>query len=138
MVMALQRAREILRPGGVLVSLTPHWTKRPAIAVASGKRREPVASLINSEFTPRISAARAALQRVVQDGTFTLTGTIHPQFRVQLTGLAELDRYIHLGNSPCRFPPGGRRRLQALWRSRTPAAHIEVTESMVIKALQVN
>lgn len=138
MVMALQRARGILRPDGTVVSITPHWTKRPAIAVASGKRREPVASLINSEFTPRISAAKAALDRVVQDGTFTLIGTVHPQFRVQLTGLAELDRYIHLGNSPCRFPPGGRRRLQALWRSRGPGAHIEVTESMVIKGVRVN
>jgi hypothetical protein len=138
MVMALQRARGILRPGGMLVSLTPHWTKRPAIAVVSPNRREPVASLINSEFTPRISAAKTSLQRVVQDGQFTLIGTIHPSYRLRLTGLAELERYIHLSATPSRFPPGGRRRLQSLWRSRPPGAHIEVTEWMVIKALRVN
>jgi SAM-dependent methyltransferase len=136
MVMALQRVGRILRPGGTLVSMTPHWWRRPAIAVVSPKSREPVASLINSEFIPRINAAKAALHRVVEAGQFTVIGTKYHHYRYPLASLAELERYTHLGNSPPRFPAGGRKRLQALWRSRPPGAKIEVTEWMVIRALR--
>ena len=65
MVHALERAREHLRPEGVLVLLQPHQWKRPFIAVTSGREREPVTALVNPVFQPLINAAMAAIQTVI-------------------------------------------------------------------------
>ena len=137
MVHALERVRQVLLPNAVLVLIQPHQTKRPFIAIRSGRRRQPVTELINPEFKPRINAAMSAIRTVIDDGRFAHMGTSHHQFRVHLASLAELQRYMHLNQRPPRFPAGGRQRLNDLWRSRTEGARIEVTESFTVIGLRV-
>src|SRR3982074_2046924 len=136
MVHALERARQYLRPNGRLVLIQPHQWKRPFIAVSSGRRRQPVGAPINTEFQPRINAAMAAIRTVVDERHFARIGTSDHQFSVRLASLAELQRYLHLGQRPPRFPSGMRQRLQALWSKRTMGARIEVTEYLSVIALR--
>jgi hypothetical protein len=137
MVHALERARQYLRPNSKLVLIQPHQWKRPFIAVSSGRRRQPVGALINSEFQPRINAAMAAIRAMVDERRFAHMGTSHHQFKVHLGSPTELRRYLHLGQRPPRFPAGGRRRLQDLWRTRPDGARIEVTEFLTVIGLSV-
>lgn len=136
MVHALERARWHLVPGGVLVCVQPRTKLRPFIAVAGAGGRRPVGALINPVFEPVIGAAEATLDGVVADGRLELIGRANRQFRVNLKSLAELRRYIHLGQRPPRFPPGARKRLQELWKLRTPGSRIEVTEYLAVIALR--
>jgi len=125
-----------LRPNAPLVLIQPHQWKRPFIAVSSVRQRQRVGALINTEFQPRINAAMAAIRTVVDGGRFAHVGTSHHQFSVRLASLAELDRYLHLGQRPPRFPAGGRKRLHALWSTRPNGARIEVTEYLSVIALR--
>src|ERR1700694_5403841 len=75
MVHALRRAGQRLPSGGSLLSLRPHRTWRPLVSILTPSRRVPVARLINSAFDSRLSAAEAALARVVAEGRFALAGT---------------------------------------------------------------
>jgi hypothetical protein len=123
---------------GVLVLIQPHQLKRPFIAItAPGTERQPVAALVNPIFQPLINAAVAAIQTVLEEGRFVRIGTSHHQFRVRLASPAYLHRYLHLSPRPPRFPAGGRRRLQDLWRSRPEGARIEVTEFLTVIGLRV-
>jgi hypothetical protein len=99
-------------------------------------QRQRVGALINPVFKPIISAAVAAIDTVVDERLFALIGKSNHQFRVHPASPAELDRYLHLGQRPPRFPAGGRQRLTALWKSRMPGAQIEVTEFLTIIALR--
>src|ERR671936_259149 len=128
MVHALERARDRLRPGGVLVSIHPHLSKRPFVAVIAAPSRRPVAQLVSPVFKPLLGAAVASIQAVVDAGLFTPIGRSDHRFRVRLASQAELERYLHLSPRPPRFPPGGRRRLRERWRNRPPGAEIEVSE----------
>lgn len=132
MVHALERARQHLQPKGMLVLIQPHQLKRPFIAITGTRKRQPVAGLVNPVFQPVINSAMAAIQGVVDNDRFDLIGTTHHQFRVHLASLAALDRYLHLGQRPPRFPAGGRQRLESLWRRRRQGARIEVTEFLTI------
>jgi hypothetical protein len=138
MVHALERARQLLVSDGVVVLIQPHQLKRPFIAItAPGKRRQPVAALISPPFQPRINAAVAAIQTVVERGLFVRIGIGHHQFRSHLVSPAELRRYLHLDQQPARFPAGGKQRLRDLWKSRPAGARIEVTESLTVMGLRV-
>jgi len=138
MVHALRRARQHLKRDGALVCIQPHRIKRPFISVAGHGHRWPVVSLINPAFQPLISSAEAAIETVVSEGLFVLIGTTNHQFRVRLRNPNQLDRYLHTGQRPPRFPAGGRRRLETLWKSRAAGAQIEVTEFMAIIALRAS
>ena len=137
MVHALERARRLLRPDGTVVLIQPRQHKRLFVALTSKRIREPVAALLNPVFQPLIDAANRAIKSVVADGRFEHIGMTHSQFRVRLVSPAELDHYLHLGERPPRFPPGGRQRLRALWRARTAGTRIEVTEFLTVIALRV-
>jgi hypothetical protein len=137
MVHALERARQVLLPNGTVVLIQPHQTKRPFVAITSGRRRHPVAALVNPDFQPRINAAVAAIRKVIDRGLFSHLGTSHHQFRVHLASPAELRQYVHLAPNPSRFPPGGRLRFNDLWRSRTEGVRIEVTEYITVIGLRV-
>jgi len=137
MVHALERVRQVLLPNAVLVLVQPHQTKRPLIAIRSGRERQPVARLVSPEFQPLIDAAMSAIRTVTDDGRFLRLGTGHHQFRVQLANPAELKRYMHLEQRPPRFPAGGKKRLNELWRSGGEGARIEVTESFTVIGLRV-
>ena len=137
MVHALERVRQVLLPNAALVLIQPHQMKRPVIAITSARHRQPVAELVNLEFKPRINAAMSAIRTVIDDGRFSHLGTSHHQFRVRLTSLADLGRYLHLNQTTPRFPAGGGQRLNDLWRSRTEGARIEVTESFTVIGLRV-
>ena len=136
MVHALERARKHLARGGVLVCVQPRRTKRPVIALTAPGHLWPVSGLINPASEPLITAAEAAIDTVISDGRFALIGRINHQFRVRLSNPTQLDRYLHQGQRPPRFPAGGRSRLHALWKSRKPGTQIEVTEFMAIIALR--
>jgi hypothetical protein len=123
-------------PNGPLVLIQPHQTKRPFVAITSGRRRQPVAALVNSEFQPRINAAMSAIQTVIDERRFSHLGTSHHQFRVHLANPAELRRYLHLAPTPSRFPAGGRQRLNHLWRTGTEGAQIDVTEYLTVIGLR--
>ena len=138
MVHALERARQVMLPNGALVLIQPHQTKRPLVAVTSGRRRQPVAALVNPTFQLRLNAAVSAIQTVIDGGLFSHLGTSHHQFRVHLASPDELRQYVHLAPTPPRFPAGGRQRLNDLWRIRTEAARIEVTESFTVIGLRVH
>ena len=136
MVHALERSRQHLVPGGVLICIQPHRWKRPFIAVTAPGRRQPVGALINNAFEPLISSADDAIRTVVEGRRFALIGKSHHRFRVQLGSLAELHQYFHQGQRPPRFPSGSRQRLHALWRARPNGARIEVTEFLSVIALR--
>jgi hypothetical protein len=137
MVHALEQARQHLLSDGVLVLIQPHQLKRPFIAIAASRmKRQPVAALENPIFQPLINAAVEAIQTVVDERQFVRIGTSHHQFRVRLASPAELDRYLHLGQRPPRFPLGGRQRLRDLWASRPAGARIEVTEFLTVIGLR--
>jgi hypothetical protein len=136
MVHALERAREHLVPGGAVVCIQPHRTKRPFISVVAPGQHHAVGALINPAFKPSILSANAAIRAVVDDRQFALTGTTNHQFRSRLAGPVDLRRYLNLAPRPSRFPAGGRKRLEALWRSRPQGAEIEVIEYFTVFALR--
>jgi hypothetical protein len=137
MVHALERARQHLANDGVLVLIQLHQLKRPFIAItAPRQKRRPVAALVNPVFQPLINSAVAAIQTVIDERHFERIGTSHHRFRVWLGSPAELDRYLHQGQRPPRFPAGGRRRLLDLWRRRPAGARIEVTEFLTVIGLR--
>lgn len=136
MVHALERAGRLLRSDGVVVLIQPHRTKRPFVAVVSGRRREPVAALVSPLFQPLLDSAVGAVRTVVAEGHFVHLGTTHRQFRVLLANPAQLRRYIHLPQRPPRFPAGARRRFNEVWRAGGEGAQIEVTESFSVFGLR--
>ena len=131
MVHALRRAGRYLRRGGMLISIRPHRTWRPAIAIVAGGRRLPVTTLLNPTF------ADLALERVVDEGSFALAGVRSARFRSYLDRPSQMRTYLELINPPRpRFPRGGRARLDAMWDSAPRGARIEVMESLVVNALR--
>jgi hypothetical protein len=136
MVHALERARRHLAPGATLVLIQPHQWKRPFIAVRSARKREPVAALVNPFFQPLINSAVGSVDSIVERGLLERIGTSHREYRAHLVSLAELRRYLHLGQQPPRFPSGARHRLDELWRNRAAGAQIEVTEHVTVTALR--
>jgi hypothetical protein len=137
MVHALERASRQVGRDGAVVLIQPHVRNRPAIAIADGRRRKPVARLANPVFQPLIEAANGAIAEVVADGMLEPAGRIDGRYRVRLDSLAELDRYLHLSPRPPRFPAGGRRRLLEAWRRRKRESRIEVTEFFTVLALRL-
>jgi hypothetical protein len=137
MVHALQRAGRHLNRGGTLISIRPHRTRRPAIAIVAGHRRLPVATLRNPGFQRNLEAADRALERVVDDGAFTLTGVRSAPFRTYLARPSQMRTYLELISPPRpRFPRGGRARLDEMWESAPRGARIEVAEWLVVNALR--
>src|ERR1700682_2714667 len=137
MVHALRRAGQRLPPGGSLISIRPHRTWRPLVSILTPSRRVPVARLVNSAFDSRLSAAEAALARVIEEGRFTLAGIRNHRYRARLDNLSQLRTYLELIAPPRpRFPPGRRAHLLRLWRSRPRGSKIEIAESIVVTALK--
>lgn len=119
-----------------MVLIQPHRSRRPDIAIASTRRRQPVVALINPVFKPLIEGANAAIDTVVAQRLFERMATSHHQFSVRLQNPTEMQRYFSGGIRPPRFPAGGRQLFQALWRSRTDGAQIEVTEFLTVISLR--
>ncbi len=137
MVHALRRAGGYLRRGGMLVSIRPHRTWRPSIAIVAGRRRLPVATLLNPAFERNLQAAELALERVVDEGSFTLAGVRSARYRTYLARPSQVRTYLELINPPRpRFPRGARARLNDMWDSAPRGARIEVAESLVVNALR--
>jgi hypothetical protein len=137
MVHALQRAGRRLRPGGMLISIRPHRTWRPAIAITAPGSRLPVARLVNPAFDRNLRSADSALERVVRDGWFGLVGARSARYRIYLRRLSQMRTYLELIQPPRpRFPPGSRARLSRMWETAPPGASIEVTEYLVVTVLR--
>lgn len=137
MVHALQRAAGYLRRGGTLISIRPHRTWRPSVAIVADRARLPVATLVNPAFERNLEAADLALERVVDEGAFTLAGVRSARYRSYLARPSQMRTYLELINPPRpRFPRGGRARLDAMWDSAPRGARIEVKESLVVNALR--
>jgi len=137
MVHALRRAGGYLRRGGMLVSIRPHRTWRPSIAIVAGRRRLPVATLLNPAFERNLQAAELALERGVDEGAFTLAGVRSARYRTYLARPSQVRTYLELINPPRpRFPRGARARLNDMWDSAPRGARIEVAESLVVNALR--
>lgn len=137
MVHALQRAGGHLRVGGALVSIRPHRTWRPSIAIVTGGRRLPVATLVNPAFERNLEAADSALKRVVGEGSFTLVAVRSARYRNYLDRPSQMRTYLELINPPRpRFPRGCRARLYEMWDSAPRGSRIEVTESLVMNVLR--
>jgi hypothetical protein len=121
----------------MLISLRPHRTWRPAIAITAPGHRLPVARLVNPAFDRNLRSADAALERVVRDRWFTLAGARSSRYRIHLDRPSQVRTYLELIEPPRpRFPPGGRARLDRLWNSAPRGARIEVTEYLVITVLR--
>lgn len=137
MVHALQRAGGRLRPGGTLVSIRPHRTWRPLIAVVTRGRRTPVTELTFTPFESNLDAAEAALERVVEQGWFAQAGIVQKRWRTYLDRPSQVRTYMELISPPRpRFPPGSRARLNAVWEHAGPGARIEISEPLVITILR--
>jgi hypothetical protein len=137
MVHALQRAGSYLRRGGTLISIRPHRTWRPSIAIVAGQSRLPVATLLNTAFERNLDAAESALDRVVAEGSFRAAGVRSARYRIYLGGPWQMRTYLELINPPRpRFPRGARARLDEMWDSAPRGARIEVTESLTMNALR--
>jgi hypothetical protein len=123
--------------GGTLISIRPHRTWRPLVSIITPSRRMPVARLTNFAFDSRLSAAEAALARVVAEGRFTLAGVRNHRYRARLDNPAQLRTYLELIAPPRpRFPAGRRAHLLELWGSRPGGSKIEIAESIVVTALR--
>jgi len=121
----------------MLVSIRPHRTWRPSIAIVAGRRRLPVATLLNPAFERNLQAAELALERVVDEGSFTLAGVRSARYRTYLARPSQVRTYLELINPPRpRFPRGTRARLNDMWDSAPRGARIEVAESVVVNALR--
>ncbi len=127
---------QFIKATSALVFVQPRRLKRTFIAATARGQRWPVAGLISPVFEPLISAAERVIDGLVAQRLFVLIGKKNHQFCVRLANPTQLDRYLHTGQRPPRFPAGGRSRLQALWKSRRPGAQIEVTESMAVIAMR--
>jgi hypothetical protein len=126
-----------MRSGGTLISIRPHRTWRPLVSIITPPRRMPVARLTNFAFDSRLSAAEAALARVVAEGRFTLAGVRNHRYRARLDNPAQLRTYLELIAPPRpRFPAGRRAHLLELWGSRPGGSKIEIAESIVVTALR--
>ncbi len=137
MVHALRRAGSYLRSGGMLISIRPHRTWRPSIAIVAGRLRLPVATLLNPTFERNLKAADLALERVVDEGSFTLAGVRSARYRTYLARPSQMRTYLELITAPRpRFPRGGRARLDEMWDSAPRGARIEISESLVVNALR--
>src|SRR3982074_1802617 len=137
MVHALRRAGSYLRRGGTLISIRPHRTWRPSIAIVAGRSRLPVAMLLNTAFQRNLDAAESALDRVVAEGSFSVTGVRSARYRIYVARPSQMRTYLELINPPRpRFPRGARARLDEMWGSAPRGARIEVTESLVANALR--
>ena len=137
MVHALRRAGTHLRPGGTLLSIRPHPTWRPAVAIVAGRRRLPVTQLVNPAFDRALEAADSALERVVAEGRFRLMGVRSARYRAYLDRPSQMRTYLELISPPRpRFPRGARARLMAMWAGAPAGARIEVTESLVLNVLR--
>lgn len=137
MVHALQRAGRRLRPGGALISIRPHRTWRPSIAIVARGRRLPVTELVFATFESNLDSAEAALDRVVDEGWFTLMGVRAARWRTYLDGPSQMRTYLELIAPPRpRFPRGARAHLSKLWASMPRGARIEITEPLVMTALR--
>jgi len=137
MVHALRRAGSYLRSGGMLISIRPHRTWRPSVAIVAGRSRVFVATLLNTAFEVNLAAAESALERVVDEGAFSLAGVRAARYHSYLTRPSQIRTYLELINPPRpRFPRGGRARLAAMWTSAPRGARIEVTESVIVNGLR--
>ena len=137
MVHALRRAAGRLRAGGTLISIRPHPSQRPLVAIVTDRRRLPVATLLETAFERNLDAAESALRRVVEEGDFSLAGVRSARFRTYLERPSQMRTYLELIYPPRpRFPPGGRARLYEMWGAAPLGARIEVTESLILNALR--
>jgi hypothetical protein len=136
MVHALERARRHLAPGGFLICIQPHRTRRPLIAVRAPGRRQPICELINPVFQPLIDSANGAITSIAERGLVSLIRAENHRFRVRVANPTQLRSYLSDGIRPPRFPVGGRKRLLAVWRARPSGAWIEVTEHMTVIGLR--
>jgi hypothetical protein len=137
MVHALRRAAGRLRPGGALISIRPHPTRRPSVAIVIGRRRLLVATLLETAFEGNLEASESALRRVVDEGAFRPVGVRSARFRTYLERPSQMRSYLELIYPPRpRFPPGGRARLYEMWGAAPRGARIEVTESLILNALR--
>ena len=137
MVHALQRARGRLRPGSHIISIRPHRTWRPSIAIIANGRRRPVTELRLTPFESNLDSAEAALERVVADGWCTLAGVAEARWRTYLERLSQMRTYLELIYPPRpRFPRGSRTRLKAMWEEARGNARIEITEPLVMNVLR--
>src|SRR3989442_15158137 len=100
MVHALRRAGQRLQPGGSLISIRPHETSLPLVSLITPSRRILVARLTTPGFVNRQSAADAALERVVAEGRFALTGVGNHRYRARLDNPSQLRTYLELINPP--------------------------------------
>src|SRR5919108_2747071 len=131
MVHALQRAGLQLRSGGMLISIRPHRRLRPSIAVTANGRRRPVTELLNTSFESNLESAEAALERVVNEGWFTLASVQAARWRTYLDRPSQMRTYLELITPPRpRFPRGARAHLNELWQSMPRGARIEIAESL--------
>lgn len=120
----------------MLLLIQPHQHKRPFIAITAGRKRQPVAALISPIFQPLIDSAMASIQTVLDERLFEPVAKSDHRFKVRIANAAELERYLHLGQRPPRFPRGGRTRFERLWKARPAGAKIEATEFMTIMSLR--
>lgn len=137
MVHALQRAGDRLFPGGVLISIRPHRTWRPSIAIVAHGRRLPVTELLITPFATNLASAEAALDCVVREGAFTLLGIRGARWRTYLERPSQMRTYMELITPPRpRFPPGARPRMHEMWEAMQPGGGIEITEPLAMNVLR--
>src|SRR2546429_8411167 len=106
MVHALRRGGQGLRSGGSLNSIRPHETQLPLVSIITPSRRLPVARLPTPGFDDRQSAADAALERVVTEGSFTLPGIRNHRYRSLLDHPSQLRTHLeHIIPPPAPLPP---------------------------------
>lgn len=136
MVNAFERAASRLAPGGVIICIQPHRTKRPFISVIAQRRRMQIGFLINPVFQPLINSAEAAIAEVLDRKLVTLIGKENHRFRVQLANPNQMRHYLHIGQRPPHFAAGDRKRFLKAWSSMPKGATIEVSEFLTVIALR--
>ena len=114
MVDALRSAREVLRPSGRVVLLSPVNGYRPTIVIRRGRRTVRVGPIVRKRDAD-VAAAERASRSVVRAGHLAVTRSVRPRWVSTYADLVEVDETLAESEN-WRLPALTRRRIKREWR----------------------
>ena len=131
MVDALQRAHDVLVPGGWLVDLHP--TDAPAVVMVGADATGHVAA---GDAPQRHRAATVAIAAIVERGLFEIAEAVEFAFNTYGDGADELHRYIADNWRDARFDRQTLARTRAALRAAPPGLRPRVVETVRLTTLR--
>jgi hypothetical protein len=134
MVDVLRRARDVLRPGGLVVDVQPAAVYEPKLAVARNGARREIGAFRRTPDADVVAAHRARREAVAA-GWFDVLTRTRGVWRARYRGLAEV-RWLLRQNANWTLDESVRRRLSTALRRAPAGGSIEVTRVFSLVILQ--